>query len=174
MLDTIGGHYLDEAVGRIKGGKTYRGTGDNWDLKILKSHMRKDIQNEDLHMFSSNIIENRLNFSRLENSEPKGTLRNINRSSFSPCYEEITTYRQAAIVLVGRIFVEHFPKFSVFAQLLPSHIKHEYSTEMSTKSKIISMPIINANEASYGDCVKILRQYESWIGKYFPAKFLNA
>ena len=64
-MTILGGHFSDLVVSKIKEGKVFRGTGDNWDLKILKGNVQKDIKNEDLHMFASNLIENRLNFTHL-------------------------------------------------------------------------------------------------------------
>ena len=37
----LGGHFSDLVVSKIKQGKVFRGTGDNWDLKILQGSMRK-------------------------------------------------------------------------------------------------------------------------------------
>ena len=82
MLKPLGGHFADKVVERVKGGRVFRGTEDNWDLKVLKGHMRKDVQNEDLHFFASNLIENRVNFSHLPNVHPKGDIANFARHHF--------------------------------------------------------------------------------------------
>ena len=82
LLRLLGGHFAYKVIERVKSGGVFRGTGDNWDLKVLKEHMRKDIQNDDLHLFASNLIENRLNFYNLPNDHPKGDINNFPRHKF--------------------------------------------------------------------------------------------
>lgn len=167
LLKLLGGHFADKVVQKVKGGSVFRGTGDNWDLKVLKGHMRKDVQNEDLHLFASNLIENRVNFSHLPNVHPKEDIVNFPRQHFSLNVDEWKVYINCAKILTGRIIVEFFPKFKWLKSVIPAHISHIYSGEMAQKSTIVSLPLLNANEAKYEDCVSILRSYEQWISEIY-------
>ena len=153
LLKLLGGHFADKVVERVKSGSVFRGTGDNWDLKVLKGHMRKDIQNEDLHLFASNLIENRVNFAHLPNDHPKADITCFPRHKFSLNVGEWKMYADSAKVLVGRIISEFLAKFKWIRSVLPDHIPHSYSKEMAKRSTIVSLPIIDANEAKYEDCV---------------------
>ena len=118
-------------------------------------------------LFASNLIENRVNFNHLPNDTPKGNIANFPRRNFSLSVTEWKMYAETAKVIVGRIILEFFPKFKCLKSVIPSHIPHVYSNEMAKKSNIVNLPIINANEAKYEDCVQILRTYEKWIAEIY-------
>ena len=155
------------AVLKIKGGSTFRGTGDNWDIKILKGQLTRDNKNEDLHLFATNLIENRLDFRELPNDSPLCDIKDLRRSKFVLNVDEWKKFAETAKVLVGRVLLDLFPQFSFLKKVIPKHIEHTYSKEMSKKSFIHPMPIIDANEANYADCVKILRTCEMWIAELY-------
>ena len=155
-LKLLGVHFLDRAVVKIGNGSTFCGTGDNWDIRILKGQLRKDVRNEDLHLFATNLIENRVSFQHLPNISPFDNIKFLPRSKFLLSVEEWKRYAESAKVLVGRIFVEFSPQFSFLKKVIPSHIQRLYNEEMAQKSFIFPMPIIDANESKYEDCVKIL------------------
>ena len=102
LLKLLGGHFSDVVVKKVKDEKVFRGTGDNWDFKILKGHIRKEIQNEDLHLFASDLIENRVSFNHLPNDKPKGDIKQFPRKNFSLNVNEMRRYVDRK-TLVGRI-----------------------------------------------------------------------
>ena len=101
LLDEIGGHFADILAKSVQGGSTLRGTGDNWDMTILLSHMRQGISNKSMHLFASNMIVNRLSFSHLDNTAPKSDIKNLPRETFLPNRDEIRVLRENFKILIG-------------------------------------------------------------------------
>lgn len=89
------------------------------------------------------------------------------RHKYSLNVSDWKMYAESAKVLVGRILSEFLPKFKWVKSVMPVHIPHKYSKEMAKRSTIVSLPILDANEAKYEDCVRILRSYETWISEIY-------
>lgn len=130
----LGGPFSDLVVTEIKEGKVFRGIGDNWDLKTLKGSMWKDIINEDLHLFASNLIENRLNLpSHWPNKNSKGNMKDLQQTTFSLSVNEWMQYAENA-----KVIVQFLPYFKFFKSVIPEHILPLYSKQMAEWSTIIS------------------------------------
>ncbi|MEO0686984.1 MAG: hypothetical protein AAFY76_18550, partial [Cyanobacteria bacterium J06649_11] len=80
-----------------------------------------------------------------------------------PNKNEWLHYAASCQVLVARVLIEHISSMKEFNDVYPVHIQHQFSENTKKKSNIVTMPIINADESNYQDCVKILRTYEKWI-----------
>ena len=167
LLNLLGGHFMDKTIQRLKEGTRFRGSGDNWDMKIIMKQMRKDAQNEDLHLFASNLIANRVSFAALQNESPIGKIEDFQLRQALLCHEEWHSYTKSCKVLVLRCLIEFLPAFSIFKNVYPKHIAHRFSSEMSKKYSFATLPIIDADERRYQDCVLILRTYEKWIWELF-------
>ena len=98
LLTLFGNHFMDKAVENLKRGAIFRGTGDNWDMKIKKDHMRKNVQNEDLHMFSSNLIENRIDFKHLPNDKPQGKISELKFEKVVPNKDDWANFASSCVV----------------------------------------------------------------------------
>ena len=83
VLQLIGGHFMDKAIEAVKEKKTLGGTGDNWDMMIRAHHIRSTAQNQDLHLFTSNLYVNRVSFSALENTSPLNDILTCPRNLFT-------------------------------------------------------------------------------------------
>ena len=137
ILKLIEGHFCDKVIELVKDHKTLRGTGDNWDLKILATNTRKDHQNQDLQIFWSNLIMNRVNFNHLlPNESPLCDLKNLKASTFSLNIYEWKQYVESSKIIIARILVEFFPQFGFLKSCLLSHIRQRFSDEMKTNHSL--------------------------------------
>ena len=126
-MDDIGGHFADILAKSVKSGQSLRGTGDNWNLSVLLSYMRKGISNKSMYLFASNIIVNRLSFSHLDNIYPKCQTTNIHRECLFPNSNELKTLRKNFKIFVRRICVQFLKKFKFLKSIVTQSIEHKFS-----------------------------------------------
>ena len=124
-------------------------------MSVMSSHIRRGISNKS--------IVNRLCFSHLDNTSKKCPITNIDRKCFFPNSNELKTLRKNFKILVGRICVQFLTKSKFLKEIVTQSIEHKFSKEMTQKSTIVSLPILNCHENNYHDCVTILRTCEKWI-----------
>ena len=85
-------------------------------LKVLKGHMRKDIQNEDLHLFASNLIENRVNFAHLPMTIQKLRLSVFHGTIFCSMLANGKCMQILRKYLLGESYVNSYPNSSGSSQ----------------------------------------------------------
>ena len=151
----------------MKSGAKFQGTGDNWDQRIRVHEMRKDHQNIDSHYFASNLVVERVPSDHLDNTSPKGNIRQAANIDFLLNQEELHHLREEYKIIVGRVLVEFIPELRFLKTVIPNHISHQYSNEMAKKSTIIPLPMLFKDEKKYDDLVDILDSYEAWLEEIY-------
>ena len=105
--------------------------------------MRVDHRNEQHNWFVSIVVFERIDFSQLDNVRPLGDIQNFSNENYLLTSEEIKKLQSGFKVHVGRIFLEFFkqPQFGAVKKLVPQHILHRYTNEMSSESEAFPLPI---------------------------------
>ncbi len=97
--------------------------------------MRCDAQTQSLHYVQVYGVKDRIDYSSFT-SEQK---TEIEVFSILPNSEDYDAVKKNFTVLISRIIHKHLAFFGDdFKKLIPQHIRHEYSAEMSTKSEVVS------------------------------------
>ena len=111
--------------------------GDNLDLTIHPRNQTIQNQTKSLHYFHSYAVQDRINLSGFSNICSNIAPFSMNLHSLLPSNEDKEALVSNFAVLIARILVKHVPAFSVFSDVVPQHITHEYYAEMSAKSKVV-------------------------------------
>ena len=128
---------------RIQTGLGFKICGGNIDKMVNSRYMRLDRQNRSLHYFHSFAVQNRVNFSGLEDvcSSSIPHAEEIAKS-IVPSLADDQKLKQIAI-LISRVLVKHLKFFRLaFDDLIQWHIKHPFYKEMSAKSTVVSLCLL--------------------------------
>ena len=114
----------------------YKMVFDNIDMNVKPRHMTSDKQTRSLHYVQSYAVKDRVNYDNLSNELPK----EVCVFDILPTNEDYEFLKRNFAILLSRVIVKFIPYFtSDYNELLTKHIPHEHSTEMATKSEIVSV-----------------------------------
>jgi hypothetical protein len=142
-------------------------TGDNLDFYVRTGHTSSENQNKDLHMFTSNILFSRVATMDMNNSPIQYDVSKITPQQCLLNMEENKKLKRTYAVILGRLIAEQCQSMNWMKKYLPDHIAHRFSNEMSVKSTVHSLPLLNKNENNYEECIDILDSQSKLMEKYF-------
>lgn len=112
--------------------------GDNLDIRVKPRHQTMELKVKDHHAFAYIGVKDRINLSAFSDSNEPPVLSDEHIKTAIPDSHDCRKMEENFCVLIARILTKHMPEFEEFASFVPSHIHHKYSSEMSTKSEIVS------------------------------------
>ena len=113
---------------------SYQVIGDNIDLYVKTKHMASNCQNKSIHWFLMNAVQDRVIGEGLDNSQQIKPIMEVENAEFLPSKEDNSDLLHDFVPLVTRVIAENIPAFACFRDVVVSHIPHEFSQEMKTKS----------------------------------------
>lgn len=120
---------------------TYKIVGDNLDKNVYSRYMRvKKYRTKSHNMFHSFAVADRIDTNAFVDDHQLLCLPSpdMPAKSFLPSLEDDVMLKKNIVTLISRILIQHIPFFKLcFDDLVPSHIAHEYTKEMSRKSDVV-------------------------------------
>ena len=159
ILDDIGRHFIDRAAELVRSGCKFVYVLDNIDWEEKAHGVRKDVQNRSVHAMATSIVFSRVSNEGLPDSGAQQDLKDCNVHQLvdiSPL--ELDAIRSRYRILVAKLLFEHFPVFAMFKPYVAGSTSCRHSKEMSTKSEVLTMPVLMKDEKKYSDCVDVLDQ----------------
>ena len=142
--------------------------GDNVDKHRSVRDMRSDHRGSLLHMYSILAGSSRTTDPTLSQHGRIASISSVASISLLPKSTDISSMRSNLIVIVARFLTQHFKDLKPLSTAVASHIQHEYSREMSTKSDVVVVDILYKNEASRTDMIDIMIKMQEYLGSDYP------
>ena len=111
--------------------------------------MRLDHQAKTAHYFNSYAVSDRLSASGLEDKPSLPDFQSFSEKKILPTKADQVSLLDNFVILICRVLKKNFIFFSKFGAGVPKHIKHMHYAEMSKKSEVVSLIIVNLYMIKY-------------------------
>lgn len=152
----------------IQDGTVFKFWGDNVDRQRRVRDLRSDHQGDMLHMFSLLVGRSRTPAPELSFTGQLSQLADVQSEFILPNHADILAVKENLVILVGRILTQYFTALAPFSKVIPQHILHRYSTEMSKKSEVVVLDVLMKNEAKHRDMLDIMTTMQGYLGGKYP------
>ena len=169
-MDDIGSQLIAKATEMVRSGHKFVYVLENIDWEEKVHDMRKDSQNKSVHAVATSIVFSRVPASNLSDCGPQQDLRECNVRELVAMNEaELDAIQTRYRILLAKILFEHFPAFAKLKPYIRKATECQHHDEMSTKSEVITMPVLMKDEKKYAECVDVLDQLEKWTYNIYSA-----
>ena len=152
----------------IKEGVVLKFWGDNLDKLKRVRDLRSDHLGEMMHMFSMIVGRSRTPAPELPFTGQIAQLNGAPPAHFRPCALDVAAVKENLVILVSRTLTEYIPSLAAFSKVVPRHILHRYSIEMSKKSEVAVLDVLMKNEAKHKDMLDIMSTFQGYLGESYP------
>ena len=138
------------------------------DKTVGVRDLRSNHRGQMVHMYSMLVLKSRVSSSSLPITGNTGSSINSSALSFLPSHEDIVLIRKNLVVLVICVLCTYIKSLKPLNSVIPKHIIHQFSTEMSQKSDVHVLDVLMKNETCHSDTVDIMHRYQSFLADSFP------
>ena len=132
-------HKLSHATDKHPG---FQIVGDNVDVHVNVRHETMAKKAKDMHWFQIYAVKNRVSGEHLPNSTHIRSVLSVPNSVFIPTVEDCLLLRSHLIIICSRILLKYCSFFEKFRDCIEMHIQHDYSSQMSKPSEIVSCLVL--------------------------------
>lgn len=144
--------------------------GDNVDKKVGVRDVRSDHQGAMIHMYSILAGRSRTPANHLSRSGCVASLMSLPAPSFLPTSDDIQAVKSNLVMLVSMILTKYIHGLSPLSKVVPKHILHKYSKEMSSKSEVIMLDVLMKNETKHSDMIDIMKRMQEYLGQDYHTR----
>lgn len=140
--------------------------GDNVDERKTVRDIRSDHHDTLHHMYSMLAVKARAIPPPPSTPFVRPNLTQLPARAFLPNRSHLLQLKCNLTILVSRVLCEHITPLMSLSKLIPRHIYHEHTSEMSQQSETVVLDVLHRNEAKHEDMLVIMRTMQSYLGEH--------
>ena len=137
------------------------------DKKKGVRDLRADHQGEMVHMFSMIVGRSRTPAPELSHQGKVSSLDKVPEIDFLPSLNDVEQCKSNLVKIISCKITQHIAGLTCVSKIVPKHILHKYSWEMSCKSEVFALDALMKNECKHKDMVDIMLAYQNYLGEEY-------